>query len=135
MSIIPGLSEATIRSHTAPDSFSRGQSYFESGAVADLALRGNTLQGQVEGSQYTPYRINITFDQGGVTSARCTCPYDHGGWCKHIVAVLLTCLYEGEDIETRPALAELLADLDRAQLQALLVGLAEHNHEIADTIE
>src|SRR5262245_49064962 len=135
MSIIPGLSEAAIRSHAAPDSFSRGQSYFESGAVADLALRGNILQGHVEGSQYTPYRINITFDQGGVTSASCTCPYDWGGWCKHIVAVLLTCLYEGEDIETRPALDQLLAELDRTQLQALLVGLAERNPELADAIE
>src|SRR5262245_39844533 len=121
MSIIPDLSEAGIRSHTTPDSFSRGQSYFESGAVADVGLRGNTIQGQVEGSQYTPYRVNITFDQSGVTSASCTCPYDWGGWCKHIVAVLLTCLHEGEEIETRPALGELLAELDRAQLQALLV--------------
>jgi uncharacterized Zn finger protein len=135
MSIIPGLSEAAIRSHAPPDSFSRGQSYFEGGAVADLALRGNTLQGHVEGSQYSPYRVNITFDQGGVTTASCTCPYDWGGWCKHIVAVLLTCLHEGEDIETRPALDELLADLDRAQLQGLLVGLAERNPELTDTIE
>jgi uncharacterized Zn finger protein len=135
MPAIPGLSEATIRANASPDSFSRGYSYFESGAVADVALRGNTLQGQVEGSQYTPYRINISFGQNGVTSASCTCPYDWGGWCKHIVAVLLTCLHEGEDIETRPALDELLADLDRAQLQGLLVGLAERNPELADTIE
>jgi uncharacterized Zn finger protein len=135
MGPIPNLSEAIIRANAAPDSFSRGQSYFNNGAVADLARRGNTLQGQVEGSQYTPYRITITFDQGGVTLASCTCPYDWGGWCKHIVAVLLTCLYEGEDIETRPALDELLAELDRAQLQALLVGLAERNPELADAIE
>src|SRR5215470_8267284 len=111
--IIPRLSEATIRANTSPDSFSRGRSYFDSGAVVDMALRGNTLQGQVEGSQYTPYRVNISFDQGGVTAASCTCPYDSGGWCKHIVAVLLTCLYEGEDVETRPALDEILAELDR----------------------
>jgi uncharacterized Zn finger protein len=135
MGPIPELSEAAIHANTSFDSFSRGRSYFESGAVVDLALRGNTLQGQVEGSQYTPYRVNITFDQSGVTSASCTCPYDWGGWCKHIVAVLLTCLYEGEDIETRPALDELLAELDRAQLQALLVGLAERNPELADAIE
>src|ERR1044072_2489245 len=135
MSTIPRLSEATIRSHAAPDSFSRGQSYFESGAVADLALRGNTLQGHVEGSQYTPYRIKITFDQGGVTAASCTCPSDWGGWSTPIVAVLLTCLYEGEDLETRPALDQLLAELDRAQLQALLVGLAERNPELADAME
>jgi uncharacterized Zn finger protein len=135
MSTIPGLSEAAIRANASPDSFSRGYSYFENGAVADVALRGGTIQGQVEGSQYTPYRVNISFGQSGVTSASCTCPYDWGGWCKHIVAVLLTCLHEGEDIETRPALDELLAELDRAQLQAMLVGLAERNPELADAIE
>ncbi|HET9223717.1 MAG TPA: SWIM zinc finger family protein [Roseiflexaceae bacterium] len=135
MSVIPGLSETAIRSNTSPESFGRGYSYFEDGAVADVALRGHTLQAQVEGSQYTPYRVNISFSQNGITSASCTCPYDWGGWCKHIVAVLLTCLHEGEDIETRPALGELLADLDRTQLQALLVGLAEHNPELADAIE
>jgi uncharacterized Zn finger protein len=135
MSTIPGLSESAIRANASPDSFSRGYNYFESGAVADVALRGNTLQGQVEGSQYTPYRVNISFGQNGVTSATCTCPYDWGGWCKHIVAVLLTCLHEGEDIETRPALEDLLSELDRAQLQALLVGLAERNPELADAIE
>jgi uncharacterized Zn finger protein len=135
MSPIPGLSETFIRAKASPDSFRRGYSYFQSGAVADLALRGNTLHGQVEGSEYTPYRISITFDQGGVTSASCTCPYNWSGWCKHIVAVLLTCLHEGEEIETRPALNELLAELDRAQLQALLVSLAERDPELADAIE
>jgi uncharacterized Zn finger protein len=135
MSTILNLSEATIRASSTPDSFSRGYSYFESGAVADVALRGNTLQGQVEGSQYTPYRVNLSFGPSGVTSASCTCPYDWGGWCKHIVAVLLTCLHEGEDIETRPALDELLADLDRAQLQGLLLGLTERNPELADAVE
>src|SRR4051812_36916687 len=114
---IPALSEATIRAHSAPESYSRGQSYYEHGAVSNLALRGNLLQGDVEGSQYTPYRVRVTFDQGGVTSATCTCPYDRGGWCKHIIAVLLACLYQGNRIETRPELATLLADLDRAQLQ------------------
>jgi uncharacterized Zn finger protein len=133
--VIPGLSEALIRANTTPDSFSRGRSYYDSGAVVELTQRGNTIQGEVEGSQYTPYRIQITFDQGGVTSATCTCPYDWGGWCKHIVAVLLTCLHESDEIETRPTLESLLADLDRAQLQALLLGLATRDPNLADSIE
>src|SRR6185295_7140140 len=128
---IPKLSEATIRAQSSPDSFSRGRNYYDSGAVSDLALRGARLQAEVEGSQYTPYRVSIAFDQDGITSASCTCPYDWGGWCKHIVAVLLTCLYEGDEIETRPSLDTLLADLDRVQLQALLVGMAERNPELA----
>src|SRR4026207_657608 len=98
--LIPSLSEATIRAQSSPDSFSRGRSYYDRGAVSDLALRGATLRAEVEGSQYAPYRFTIPFDQGGIPSASCTCPYDWGGWCKHIVAVLLTCLHEGDAIET-----------------------------------
>src|SRR5262245_2285575 len=131
---IPGLSEASIRAHASADSFSRGRSYYDRDAVVDVTQRGNTIQSEVERSQYTPYRIQIAFDQSGVTSATCTCPYDWGGWCKHIVAVLLACLYEGDEIETRPTLASLLAGLDRAQLQALLLGLASGNPTLADSI-
>src|SRR5262249_49313775 len=43
--------------------------------------------------------------------------------------------YEGDEIESLPALDTLLADLDRAQLQALLVGLAEHDPAIGASIE
>jgi len=135
MITIPGLSEALIRTHASPDSVSRGRGYYDNGAVIDLALRGDMLQAEVEGSQYQPYRVEVSFDSGGITSASCTCPYDWGGWCKHIVAVLLTCLYEADEIETRPALETLLADLDRAQLQGLLIGLSRRSPDIADAIE
>jgi len=132
---IPALSEATIRAHSAAESYSRGRSYYDHGAVSNLVLRGNQLQADVEGSQYTPYRVGVTFDQGGITSARCTCPYDWGGWCKHIVAVLLACLYQDEQIESRPTLGAQLAQLDRTQLQGLLLGLASHDSDLADAIE
>jgi uncharacterized Zn finger protein len=132
---IPTLSEATIRAHSSPDSYSRGRGYYDRGAVVDMALRGATLEGAVEGSQYTPYRVRVGFDAGGVTSATCTCPYDYGGWCKHIVALLLAALYDSESIETRPPLDALLGELDRAQLQALLIALAERDSALADAIE
>jgi uncharacterized Zn finger protein len=52
---IPALSEATIRSHSSPESYDRGRSYYDHGAVSNMVVRGNLLQGDVEGSQYTPY--------------------------------------------------------------------------------
>jgi uncharacterized Zn finger protein len=132
---IAGLSEATIRAHSSPESYSRGRSYYERGAVADMALRGSLLEGAVEGSEYEPYRVRVNFDAGGITSATCSCPYDFGGWCKHIVAMLLAALYIPEEIESRAPLDELLADLDRTQLQALLIGLAERDFDLANAIE
>jgi uncharacterized Zn finger protein len=55
-------SEATIRAHSSPDSYSRGRGYYDRGAVIDIALRGDRLEGAVEGSQYTPYRVRVGFD-------------------------------------------------------------------------
>jgi len=33
----------------------------------------------VEGSQYMPYQVRITFDASGITDALCRCPYGWGG--------------------------------------------------------
>jgi uncharacterized Zn finger protein len=132
---IPSLSEAAIRRQATAESFSRGESYYRGGAVVSLVQRGNVLQAEVEGSQYEPYRVRITFDEGGVTGAVCDCPYDWGGWCKHIVATLLACLRAPDLIEERPTLDQLLADLDREQLQGLLLHLAANDPYAADEIE
>lgn len=129
------LSEATLRGQATAQSFERGQRYYREGRVVSAVRRGDALQAEVEGSQYLPYRVRVHFDEGGVTEALCSCPYDWGGWCKHIVASLLVCLREPESVEVRPELEELLADLDRGQLQGLLLHLAEGDFDLADEIE
>ncbi len=132
---IPHLSESTIRQHASDQSFHRGQDYYRSGAVVSITRRGNRIQAEVEGSQYLPYQVEITFDENGLTGAYCSCPYDWGGWCKHIIAVLLTCLYEPDQIEERPSVETLLSDLSRDQLLALLLKLTEGAPDLADRIE
>jgi uncharacterized Zn finger protein len=132
---IPSLSEAAIRQQAAAESFRRGENYYRQGAVVSLVQRGNMLQAEVEGSQYEPYGVRVTFDEGGITSAVCSCPYDWGGWCKHIVATLLAGLDDPEEIEVHPTLDELLADLDREELQSLLLHLATRDPYVADEIE
>jgi uncharacterized Zn finger protein len=103
------LSEATIRHHALAQSFDRGQGYYRNGSVTSLIQRGNVLSASVEGSEADPYRISIQFNKGGITSATCSCPYDYEGCCKHIVATLLTCLHQPDQIEQRSKLAELAA--------------------------
>ena len=129
------LAEGLIRQHTSSESFQRGQEYYRDGAVASLVRRGDALEADVEGSQPIPYRIHILLDAGGVTEAACTCPYDWGGWCKHIVAALLACAREPEAIEERPSLETVLAGLDREQLLALVLSLAEREPALADAVE
>ena len=103
--------------------------------MISLVQRGDALQAKVEGGQYQPYRVRVDFDKGGIIGVSCTCPYDWGGWCKHIVAALLVCLHEPETIERRPELEELLAELNREQLQGLLLHLAERDPDLVDEIE
>jgi len=73
---LPNLTPATIQYHATEPSFTRGESYFRSGAVVSLTQRQQTLQAEVEGNEVTPYRVTIDFDGGGVTHADCTCAYN-----------------------------------------------------------
>lgn len=132
---IPQLSETIIQSHANPKSFARGKAYYYDGAVLSLTQRGQSLQAAVEGSESHPYHVTIQFEGDEITSAECTCPYDFDGWCKHIVATLLTCLRQPAKIEERPTLEELLDHLNEAQTQRLLLELAAEHPELIDEIE
>lgn len=133
---LPPLSEAQIRQHASAESFARGESYYQRGAVGPLALRGDLLQAAVEGSEYEPYRVTVSLDAGGVRAADCTCPYDWGGLCKHIVATLLSYVHAAPDeVEVRPPLAELLVGLDRSQLETLLLRLAAEDAALVERID
>lgn len=131
----PKVTEALIRQHTSADSYQRGREYYEQGAVGCIVRRGQQLHAEVEGSQYEPYRVQITCDAGGIAQAICSCPYDWGGWCKHIAATLLAHVHDPETIEERPAVTTLLVGLEREQLQALLLHLIEQQPELADVVE
>jgi uncharacterized Zn finger protein len=131
----PTLTEATVRELAKSKSYDRGQSYYERGAVSNVVRRGETVHADVEGSQYQPYTVTIKFDDAGVAQTDCSCPYDHGGICKHRVAVLLTCLRDPESVRDKPPISELVAGADRETLQAVIVELADSRPEMVDWIE
>jgi uncharacterized Zn finger protein len=130
----PNLTEAQIRQYAADETFQRGREYYQQGAVLTLVRRGTTLQAEVEGSMARPYQVRCTFDPPGQITATCTCPYEWGGWCKHIVAALLACIKAPETIEERPTLESTLEKLKREDLLAILLKLSS-DHEIAERIE
>jgi uncharacterized Zn finger protein len=131
----PRLTEASIRELARSKSYQRGQSYYDQGAVSDVVRRGSTVTAEVEGSRNQHYRITIEFDDDGVARTDCSCPYDHGGICKHRVAVLLTCLDDPESVRTRPPLSDLIADAERETLEELLLERAEDQPEMVAWIE
>ena len=132
---IPKISETTLRRNANAKSFERGHACYESGAVVSLTQRGNTLRADVEGNEAEPYRVCLSFDEGGLSSTRCSCAYSFEGWCKHIVATLLVCLHEPDRIEQQPPLAQRLAQLDLPQTRRLVQALAAEHPALLDRID
>jgi uncharacterized Zn finger protein len=129
---VPEINESMIRQNASDKSFERGKEYVRSQAVRDLVLRDQTLQASVAGSTY--YRVSIGFSDRGIQTAKCSCPYDFGGWCKHIVAVLLVGM-EQPQIEERPSLDEMLEKLDLEQTRKLLHNLTAQSPDLVDLID
>ncbi len=129
------LSETLIRQHTTSTSFARGQGYYHSDAVLAVMRRGQQVYAEVAGSQYEPYQVCISFSDAGVEEATCSCPYDWGGWCKHIVATLLLCLHEPESVEERPPVDDMLASLNEDQLRDLMLAMIDRYPDLADMVE
>ncbi|MEW5985960.1 MAG: SWIM zinc finger family protein [Chloroflexota bacterium] len=135
MTNIHPLTEGDIRAGASGQSFERGYDYYQRGAVTDLIRRGGRLTASVEGSEYEPYQVQVTLTDGGIAGADCTCPYDWGGYCKHIVATLLFYVHNQTEVEVRPELSTLLAGLNEGQLRQLILDAAEEHPALVETFE
>ena len=135
MTTKPRLEEGDVRRLASGRSFERGEDYYLSDSVLGPQRRGDTLVARVEGSRAVPYRVTVTLDAAGVREARCSCPYDWGGACKHVVAVLLAYVREPSSFTQRPEPAELLGGLDVDGLRVLLGHLIDAHPELLDEVE
>lgn len=131
----PAFGEDAICALATVESFTRGREYFRRGAVSGLECRDNRLTAAVEGSEAAPYAVAIELREDGVGTTRCSCPYDWGGVCKHVVAVLLKYLDAPHAVVRRPSFAEILDGLDREALATLLVKRAEEDPALALWLE
>lgn len=129
------LTDKNIKGLASENSFRRGKEYFHGGTVSELVQRGETLTAEVEGSEYFPYEIKVQLHQGGIADASCSCPYEWGGYCKHIVAVLLSYTKTPEAVKKREPVVEKLKELDAPQLLSLLTRLSESVPRLEDRIE
>ncbi|MCT7976301.1 SWIM zinc finger family protein [Laspinema olomoucense] len=135
MSKTPDLTDRLIRQKSAPALFSKGQSDYEAGNVTSVTRRGNLLNAEVMDNADQPYRVRVGFEQGCLTSVTCSCADDKSEWCEHIVATLLVVMRQPETIQERPTLEQLLAQLNRAQIQGLVQELVKQRPEIIDEID
>jgi uncharacterized Zn finger protein len=129
------LTESIIRAGASAQSFQRGQDYYESGAISNTARLGSVIMGDCEGTSAPYYHVRVELDEAGVSGAECTCPYEYGGYCKHIIALLLAYVHHPKQFVVRKEPADLLADLSREELAALVTALLKRQPELYDWIE
>ena len=132
---LPKLTESILRAGASAESFRRGQDYYEGGAISNTTRQGNVLMGDCEGTSAPYYRVQVELDEAGIRDAQCSCPYEYGGYCKHVVALLLTYVHHPKQFAVRQAPADLLADLSRDDLAALVTALLKRQPELYDWVE
>ena len=91
MRTLESLTESDITALFITRSWSRARSYFRTGRVRDARRLGTTLLAKVRGSRL--YDVEVEVADGRVDGT-CSCPYDWGGYCKHIGAVLLSWIHQ-----------------------------------------
>ena len=97
---LPQFDEEVIRDLATETSYERGEEYADYGAVRNLVVEGETYRAHVYGTHRYTVRV---WDESGDIGSSCTCPYDWGGVCKHVVAVMLSVLEQqelGEAVKT-----------------------------------
>ena len=124
--------EEYLETLTSPNSFEKALDLYYSDAVFDTFSKGDTLEGKCEGRGQPFYQVDIELDNGLVSNAYCTCPYDWGGYCKHIIALLLTYIDDPTKFVIEVDLDSCLMALDRDQLINLVKQMASHSKTVND---
>jgi uncharacterized Zn finger protein len=124
------ITETALKSLSSTESFARGYELYQVSAVYDTYRQENTLTGKCEGSSAPFYQLRVIIDEGGIQEAACTCPYDWGGYCKHIIALILTFIHnQGAFIEQK-RIDELLMNLDHETLVQLIGKMVDKNPDL-----
>lgn len=126
----PTLSESDVRNWTAERFVERGQRYFDQGRIQHPRRRVNRLIADCQGSQPTPYRVEVTLGDGDIRSATCSCPMGDGGRCKHVVALLLTWIERPETFTEEEALRAQLRAKTRDQLIRLIERMIDRHPDL-----
>lgn len=132
---LPSISEKAIRERASQQTFARGNDYFHNDSLLNVVWREGQLTAEEQGSDWDPYLVQVWFEGDEINHAHCSCPYDWGGDCKHIVAALLFLLHQPEAIEKRETIADLLAPLNHEQLMNVILDLVGEHPPIIDSLE
>lgn len=120
---LPEITEDMIHDLASGASLSKGYNYFHIGAVEKVWIEKGAYNAHVQGSEL--YTVTISGNKDDIHTD-CTCPYDWGGVCKHVVAAMLAICHDKkikehkkdtEDIKT------LIEKVDAGRLKTFLVEI------------
>jgi uncharacterized Zn finger protein len=131
----PKITLQTIRSRASDQSFSRGENYYNTGAITNTVRRGDEIEARCEGSYPEPYRVWAQLKDCESVATSCTCEYDWGGDCKHIVALLLTYLYDADQFEERPTLQDALLSRSKEDLVDIIMLMVTRYPDLQDIVD
>ena len=121
----PTVGEEAISDWVGSRSFERGRSYFNSGAILEPRLQGNTLKAWCQGSRPQPYHLWIAYGAEGIKEADCSCPVGGGGRCKHVAALLLAWSDQPDSFREVEELDTNLERYSQSELIALIKQMVE----------
>ena len=116
-----------------PQSLAKAEDYID--AVKNISLSPNSVSCKVIGSE--TYKVKISWDDERFTELHCSCPYDFGGCCKHIGAVLLKLDEQNHvaPIPTQdPEWQQIIRQLPEADLRKFLQQYAAENEHLQNTL-
>ena len=96
MPTLENITQDDLQGPLNAKSLRRARSYVNS--VRNPVRAGKTLTAQVRGSRV--YEVEIDVESDGI-HAQCSCPYNWGGYCKHIGAVLLRWIQSPNDFAVK----------------------------------
>ena len=122
------VTEDAIRNRCTDAVFERGRNYRSEGRIQRIERFDDVVTAAVQGSSL----YDVTVELGGTSiGARCTCPYEGAGECKHVVAVLLEIAADPPDDESE-RVAAVLDDVSSDDLRTFVRDALSGNPKLRD---
>lgn len=120
----------------------RGEDYYHGGNIESVVLSPDgVFTAEVSGSNGETYEVKIIADKdGNIEDFSCTCPYEFGDVCKHLVAVFLA-IQNGDYKKSRKHssekvqnLPDLVKDISGEQIKSFVLEYAQSDEQFRNEL-
>jgi uncharacterized Zn finger protein len=122
------LNNEKIRETCTDAVFERGRDYRDEGRIRRTERFGDVVTAAVRGTSL--YDVTVDIDEHTI-EARCTCPYEGAGECKHVVAVLLDVVADPPQDESE-RVERVIQDVSSDDLRAFVRDAFAENPDLRE---